>query len=358
MSETNPSGRRQPARRRPGNAPTPPATTGSIVPDVSIDEERAASRAERQISLIFLLSAACTVMFVVGYVVFTFNHSDDAIKVIHSVQLSNMWLGTTLGLALTFLGIGTVLWAKKLMTYHNMVTPRDVPRSTDEAREETIETFRVANDESGIPRRKLLRRTLGLSMGLLAVPPIFLLRDLGPLPKKTLRKTAWYKDARLIDISTGLPVKLGDVRVGGIVNVMPERKDAPADASGGEGVGEDHLFVEPIDAATSPTILIRLRPGENRPKPGRANWAADAHVAYSKICTHAGCPIGLYEQQTHQLFCPCHQSTFDVLDGCRVVFGPAARPLPQLPIYVDDDGYFRARSDYKEPVGPSFWERG
>jgi ubiquinol-cytochrome c reductase iron-sulfur subunit len=94
------------------------------------------------------------------------------------------------------------------------------------------------------------------------------------------------------------------------------------------------------------------------PKPGRETWSYENHVAYSKICTHAGCPVSLYEQQTHHLLCPCHQSVFDILDHARPIFGPAARPLPQLPITVDQEGYFIARGDFSEPVGPSFWERG
>jgi ubiquinol-cytochrome c reductase iron-sulfur subunit len=134
---------------------------------------------------------------------------------------------------------------------------------------------------------------------------------------------------------------VGDLEIGGLSTVMPE------------GVGIDDK-----DAATSPTILIRLRPGENHPAKGREDWAPQGYVAYNKICTHAGCPIGLYEQQTHLLFCPCHQSTFDVVNHCRVVFGPAARSLPQLPIYIDSEGHFRAVSDFIDPVGPSFWERG
>jgi ubiquinol-cytochrome c reductase iron-sulfur subunit len=187
----------------------------------------------------------------------------------------------------------------------------------------------------------MLRRSLLMAGGLLGVLPLFPLRDLGPLPHKTLRHTRWYKDARLVDIVSKRPVHVGDLEIGGLLTVMPE------------GVGVDDR-----NAATSPTILIRLRPGENHPAKGRADWAPEGYIAYNKICTHAGCPIGLYEQQTHLLFCPCHQSTFDVVHHCRVVFGPAARPLPQLPIYIDSEGYFRAVSDFTEPVGPSFWERG
>jgi ubiquinol-cytochrome c reductase iron-sulfur subunit len=196
-------------------------------------------------------------------------------------------------------------------------------------------------DELAIQRRPILRRSLLMAGGLLGVIPIIALRDLGPLPHSTLRHTRWTKDARLTDIVSKQPVRVGDLEIGGLLTVMPEG-----------------VTIEDKDAATSPTDLIRLRPGENNPAPGREDWAPEGYIAYNKICTHAGCPIGLYEQQTHLLFCPCHQSTFDVVNHCRVVFGPAARSLPQLPIYIDSEGYFRAQSDYTEPVGPSFWERG
>ena len=91
--------------------------------------------------------------------------------------------------------------------------------------------------------------------------------------------------------------------------------------------------------------------------PDRADWNYNGSIAYSKICTHVGCPVALYEQQTHHLLCPCHQSTFDLADSARVVFGPAARPLPQLALAVDSEGYLVAQSDFDEPVGPSYWER-
>jgi ubiquinol-cytochrome c reductase iron-sulfur subunit len=111
------------------------------------------------------------------------------------------------------------------------------------------------------------------------------------------------------------------------------------------------------EKAKAAVLLVRLDPSDLKISPERANWSYDGIVAYSKICTHVGCPVALYEQRTHHLLCPCHQSTFDVTDECKVVFGPASRPLPQLPIAVDKDGYLIAQSDFTEPVGPSFWER-
>ena len=102
---------------------------------------------------------------------------------------------------------------------------------------------------------------------------------------------------------------------------------------------------------------MRLKPEDLHPHPSRKDWSYDGIVAYSKICTHVGCPVALYEQQTHHLLCPCHQSQFDVSNECAVIFGPAKRPLPQLPIAIDSEGYLIAQSDFTEPVGPSFWER-
>jgi ubiquinol-cytochrome c reductase iron-sulfur subunit len=115
-----------------------------------------------------------------------------------------------------------------------------------------------------------------------------------------------------------------------------------------------HLQVEKSKAAL---ILLRMEPGDNKPAKGRENWDVNGILAYSKICTHVGCPISLNERTTHHLLCPCHQSTFDLADAGNVIFGPAGRPLPQLQLEVDDEGYLVAARDFDEPVGPSFWER-
>jgi ubiquinol-cytochrome c reductase iron-sulfur subunit len=115
-----------------------------------------------------------------------------------------------------------------------------------------------------------------------------------------------------------------------------------------------HMLEEKAKAAV---LLVRVDPAELKESEDRKDWSYQGIVAYSKICTHVGCPVALYEQHTHHLLCPCHQSTFDLTDACKVVFGPASRPLPQLPITVDKDGYLIAKSDFNEPVGPSFWDR-
>ena len=112
------------------------------------------------------------------------------------------------------------------------------------------------------------------------------------------------------------------------------------------------------EKAKAVVLLMRLAPEDVNVSPERSDWNVDGIFAYSKVCTHVGCPIALYEQHTHHLLCPCHQSTFDLTQECKVIFGPASHALPQLPITVDDEGFLVAQSDFHEPVGPVYWERG
>jgi ubiquinol-cytochrome c reductase iron-sulfur subunit len=184
-------------------------------------------------------------------------------------------------------------------------------------------------------RRSFLVRMLGLAAGALGLAAIFPIRSLGPRPGDTLSHTSWRKGKRLVT-EDGHPVRFGDLKVSGLLTVFPEGNTDDPDAQ---------------------TILINVGDAPQHVRPGRGNWSASGYVAYSKVCTHAGCPVGLYRSTSHQLLCPCHQSTFDVLDGCRPVFGPAARSLPQLPIEVDADGFLVARSDFTEPIGPGYWNR-
>jgi ubiquinol-cytochrome c reductase iron-sulfur subunit len=172
-----------------------------------------------------------------------------------------------------------------------------------------------------------------------------LVRDLAPAadPNELLRHTMWKSGTRLTKDPTGLPIKASDVTQGSVFHVIPDGL-----------LDKDDMLEEKAKAAV---LLMRLDPSDIHEPKGRENWSYDGIVAYSKICTHVGCPVALYEQQTHHLLCPCHQSTFDVTRNCEVIFGPASRPLPQLPIMVDSEGYLVARSDFHEPVGPSFWER-
>jgi ubiquinol-cytochrome c reductase iron-sulfur subunit len=173
-------------------------------------------------------------------------------------------------------------------------------------------------------------------MGIVLVFP--LLRSLGPKPGTTFDRTNWKAGIRLVDIN-GRPIHRADLEFGGYMTVFPE--------------GYSSLE----DQAVDQTMLIRPRSRPFVTKPGRETWTPDEYVAYSKVCTHAGCPVGLYQEQLYQLLCPCHQSLFDVLQGAIPVFGPAPRPLPQLPLRIDAEGFIVAQSGYHEPIGPGFWER-
>lgn len=242
--------------------------------------------------------------------------------------------GALIFVALGGISLGLILWGKHLMPQGPFVEEREPMHSSPEEREAFALDF--FQSEEGIKRRTFLGRALLAALGALGVAAIFPIRSLGPAPGTSLFRTAWRKGSRLVR-SDGTAVTAQDVQVGGLLTVFPEGH---------------------VDAADSQTVLIRVDPNGFRPLPGRESWSPEGYLAYSKICTHAGCPVGLYEQASNRLFCPCHQSVFDVLRGAEPTAGPATRPLPQLPLEVDGSGYLRAQSDFDESVGPGFWNDG
>jgi ubiquinol-cytochrome c reductase iron-sulfur subunit len=297
-------------------------------------DPRERKAAELGISALFVVGTLATIFFLYAY--FGISIHDKL------GQYSNYALGGSLALSLTAVGAGMILWAKTLLPHEKAIQERHDFHSTPEEEKEAEDTFLAGADDLGLGRYKILRRTLLGALAVLPLPILVMLRDLGTLPGGSLlpsgEETLWKAGDRLVDLDTRLPVKLGDLSIGGIQTVMPEG------------------FTSAEDSALAPTMLIRFGPGQIQSAKER-NWGVDDHVAYSKICTHAGCPISLYEQQSHNLLCPCHQSTFDMANDAKVIFGPAARPLPQLRIAVNTDGYLYAVGPYSQPVGPSFWER-
>ena len=318
-------------------------------------------RAERQVAALFGFSAICTVLFVVSYFAFDIGDNFDTFAGLGS---STVFMGLALAGSLLGIGIGIIQWARKLMADHEIIEMRHPARSSDEDREETLQALDAGLEESGIGRRPLVRNSLFGAIGLVALPvPVVLLRDLGPTPNQVaeeadypgagLKSTVWEEGMHIVTDAIGTRIKASDLEIGTLVNAAPEIQFALDEE--GEHVLEGKAL--PIAKAKAALILVRIEPEELKIPSDRENWTVDGIVAYSKICTHVGCPISLYERTTHHVLCPCHQSTFDLADSAKVVFGPAARPLPQLPIMVDSEGYLVAQSDYTEPVGPSFWER-
>jgi ubiquinol-cytochrome c reductase iron-sulfur subunit len=310
-------------------------------------DAKAADRVERQVAGMFGLAGLLALGFCVAY----FAIPRDATLVFGPLtgNANNMVLGVTLGLSLFLIGAGAIQWAKMLMVDTEIVEYRHPAHATDEQKADIIEGFQVGVAESGFTRRKLIRRSLIGTMGLLGLPAVVLLADLGPRPGRSLYNTIWAKGIRVVNDVTLRPIKPSDMVVGQLVNAAPANLEPLLEKSAVEYQN---------NKAKAAVILVRIEPDQIRTTEERANWGIDGILCYSKICTHVGCPISLYEQQTHHVLCPCHQSTFDLADGAKVVFGPAARPLPQLPLMVDAEGYLVAQSGFTEPVGPSFWERG
>jgi ubiquinol-cytochrome c reductase iron-sulfur subunit len=238
--------------------------------------------------------------------------------------------GVLLTVALGALGIGIVIWAQDLMITPVVVEERGSLASAPDDEASSVE------EEAGFTRRRLLVGMLLTAFGGLAAALAVPALSLGPVPGPELFTTGWRSGKRLVD-ANGVPIRATDIAVDSLITVFPDGDAGSAD---------------------SQTLLIRVPAELLRLDPSRATWAPEGYVAYSKICTHAGCPVGLYRATERKLICPCHQSTFDVLTGATPVYGPAARALPQLPIHLEADGTFVADGDFPEPVGPSFWNLG
>lgn len=312
-------------------------------PRIQDIDERAAKRSERTVAMLFTLSMLATVAFIASYVIFPV---DKIVYIfpIGKVSALNFALGMTLGTALFCIGAGAVHWARTLMSDVEVAAERHEIAAPPEVKAQVMQDFRDGASESGIARRPLIRNTLLGALAMLPLSAVVIMRDLGPLPEDKLRKTLWAKGKLLINQNTMEPLRPEDVLVGSLTFAMPEGLD-------------EHQHDFQVQIAKAALMIVRIQPDDIKDK-RELEWSHDGIVAYSKICTHVGCPISLYEQQTHHVLCPCHQSTFDLSDGARVIFGPAGHALPQLRIGVNDEGFLEALGDFEEPVGPAFWERG
>lgn len=292
-------------------------------------------RVERRAALLFFLAFVGGIGFVAVLIFWPWQFSLTG----GAWALFTPLLGVAMALALFGVGAGLIYYAKNLLPEEEAVQLRHPNDSSAIDKATTAAILAEGLESSGLGRRSLIKRTLGLTgLGLGAMAVAAPLAGLIKKPGKALFETPWRNGVRLVR-DDGSPIKPSDISPGSFETVFPGVK-------GGNRAS---------DAAT---LLIHLRPTEHPViKPGREGWNYGNFFAYSKICTHAGCPVGLYEQQDNRLLCPCHQSQFNVLDGCRPIFGPATRSLPQLRIALDDQGYFIAKGDYTEAVGPAFWER-
>jgi ubiquinol-cytochrome c reductase iron-sulfur subunit len=301
-----------------------------------------ARRAARVVAACFIIAFLAGCGFVAAYIGLEVHSVDATLR-------SNLALGTSLSVVLLGFGFGSIIYVRHVMPDVEIEEERHDMNSTPEARQAFQEYAVEGGRATQLAKHPIVRRSLMLAGLPLVAAPVVLLRDLGPLPGTSLRHTVWSPGRQLLVYGTNSPITAADFEPGSMITIVPD------------GYQDD------LDAlAKAAVIAIKFRPGElditnrynGKTLLGTMNWTVDNVVAYSKICTHVGCPVALYEQTTHHILCPCHQSTFDAAHGAAVIFGPAARPLPQLPMTVNSDGYLVAKSDFQEPVGPSFWERG
>jgi ubiquinol-cytochrome c reductase iron-sulfur subunit len=294
--------------------------------DVDRDRERQQERTADQRRAERAAAAAFTVAILAGVGLFVVYFSGGQTQV----------EGVLFCLILGGLGVGVALWANHLLGAQEAVEERHELTSGAAGRE----AFGHALAEEVGPtlaRRSVLVKLLAGAGGALGLALLLPVLSLGPAPGRTLKETPWRRGIRVVD-ETGRQVSLNSVPEDGFITVFPEGHEGSADAQ---------------------ALLIRVPAGSLKLPPDRMEGVPEGtHVAYSKICTHAGCPVGLYRATTRSLLCPCHQSQFDVLDGAEPFFGPAARPLPQLPLGVDEQGVLIALGDFSAPVGPAFWDRG
>jgi ubiquinol-cytochrome c reductase iron-sulfur subunit len=319
-------------------------------------------RAERRVAMLFTLAALAGVGFIVAFVAIPYRWHLPGTP--QNFRFYTPALGVLLAIMMIAMGAGLVLWAKWLMPEEEVVQDRHDEPSSEEDKVMTEATLSVGLDDTGLPRRSMILRSLVLAGGAIAtVPLVAVVGGMLKRPGDQLFHTLYRPNKKLFPPNGYVPIVYSDWRrvspddllPGGIATVFPGVRQNGPDGKNG------------ITSASSPTLIIRLRPGQQvKARKGQAGfgWPSDnpEYLAFSKICTHAGCPASLYEQQSTRLLCPCHQSQFEVLEDAKPVFGPATRSLPKLPLGVETgpDGrqYFVALSDYHEPIGPGFWERG
>ncbi len=334
-------------------------------------------RTVRTIAAMFLLSGLFGTLFVIAYCAWPWTYQAG----FHNSKLYTPILGVTMALMLALIGTGLISWGKKLLPEEIAVQERHEGGSDPAERKLTGNTILSMGDDLGLRRRPVLG--VAALAGMLPIGVVVLAPFIGGMIQSPhhadddeqgpiLFQTGWDPQGKYnpnpgqpiaLTRQDGTKIRPEDVSVGGQMTVFP-------------GIYRDGEFAGASnDFADSPTLLIHLR-DDNAAQlhtnlshvPENENSPWGSFVAYSKICTHAGCPASLYEQQTNRLLCPCHQSQFNIIDNARPVFGPATRHLPMLPIGVDSDGFFVAgiqktqngpivASDYKEPIGPGFWER-
>ena len=359
-----------------------------------IKNDPAEKRAVGAVGFWLVLGIVCALAFLAVYIFWPWQYKGLGQEGMWWYTFYTPFLGVTSGLSIIALGVAVVLYIKRFIPDEIAVQERhDGP--SDEVDQRTLAA--LLNDSwetSTLGRRKILKGLFGTGAvlaGLAIIAPMGgMIKNPWNAGKMGIQGdgTLWTSGWSLLDDpsveklylarDTGIAaendghghyhtaglsrlqrVRPEDLAAGGMETVfplLPEYVIEPGDKT--KDVYEEHMHS--IHGPRNAVMLIRLRSQDaNRvvEREGQEDFHFGDYYAYSKICTHIGCPTSLYEAQTNRILCPCHQSQFDALHYGKPIFGPAARALPQLPIEVDEDGYLVATRNFREPVGPAFWER-
>ncbi|MEV6611955.1 ubiquinol-cytochrome c reductase iron-sulfur subunit [Kutzneria sp. NPDC051319] len=326
---------------------------------------KAEKRAERSVAYWFVLAAVAGLAFIVAFIAWPSEYVAPDADGYFWYSLYTPVIGVTLGLTVLGLGVGVLNYTKKFIPHELAVQDRHDGGSAKIDQETVLAELADAGARSTITRRSLVKRSAGaaagvMGLGLVVLPLGGMLKN--PFADTNSKESLWHTGWQPSQPGEKVYLRRNTGDSGEVVLIRPE----DLDAGGFETVfpfreserGNEEALSAALHRSDNPVMLIRLRPDQNVVKrSGQENFNFGDFYAYSKICTHLGCPTSLYEQQTGRLLCPCHQSQFNVFEYAKPVFGPAARALPQLPIEVDESGYFVARGDFIEPIGPAFWER-
>jgi ubiquinol-cytochrome c reductase iron-sulfur subunit len=324
---------------------------------------RAEKRAERSVALWFVISALSALAFLLAFVFWPYEYRSPFEEGYTLYALYTPVVGGTFGLSVLALGIGVIAYVKKFFPDEVSVQQRHDGASDEIARKTVLAQLAKAGQDTGIARRSLIKRSagaaagiFGLGLGIAAIAPLVRNPWKGG-DEAALWTTGWRPvngETVYLRRDTGVPHEISLVRpedqeAGSMETVFPFRESER---------GDEEALLHALRRSDNPVMLIRLRPGtEVIQRSGQENFHYGDYYAYSKICTHLGCPTSLYETQSQRILCPCHQSQFLATEYAKPIFGPATRALPQLPITVNDEGYLVATSDFIEAIGPAFWER-
>lgn len=326
---------------------------------------KAEKRAERQVAFWFALAGVSALAFVGVFLFWPWEYAGPGEDNYSLYSLYTPMLGLTMGLAILGIGVGAVLYTKKFIPEEVSIQDRHDGGSKEVDRQTLVAQLTDTLDKSSIGRRKLIKRSLifgGGALGIMSVMPLgaMIKNPWAEGDDSPLWVSGWTPrypgETIYLRRDTGRPedivlVRPEDLDAGGMETVFPYRETDR---------GDSHALLDGLRGIRNAVMLIRLRPEDTAQvtkRKGQESFNYGDYFAYSKICTHLGCPTSLYEQQTHRILCPCHQSQFDALQYGKPIFGPAARALPQLPLTVNEEGFLVANGDFIEALGPAFWER-